>query len=203
MRFTPSLASTVITDETTDIIADHTEIVEEDSLSVIDLDGGNTTSPSFLPTSVSYTLDSFDELPQNEPTTVSVPIDTTVLDNPVQSLSWRPSTELSALSAPTPRAKLNMRPHSTIEVLSSASTSTATNQSPSTSKPLVKEEITRSKLLRRTFQHQNIPQLHTNRTRPPCHQNPIQSAKRAILCLDFLRITTRRTRTQRKRRTIV
>ena len=88
MRFTPSLASTVITDETTDIITDHTEIVEEDSLSVIDLDGGNTSSPSFLPTSVSYTPDSLDELTQNEPTVVSIPIDTTALDNPVQSLSW-------------------------------------------------------------------------------------------------------------------
>ena len=88
MRFTPSLASTVITDETTDIIADHTEIVEEDSLSIIDLDGGNTSSPSFLPTSVSYTPDSFDELPQNEPTADSVPINTAALDDPVQSLSW-------------------------------------------------------------------------------------------------------------------
>ena len=88
MRFTPSLASTVITDKTTDIIADHTEIVEEDSLSVIDLDGGNTSSPSFLPTSVSYTPDSFDELPQNEPTADSVPINTAALDDPVQSLSW-------------------------------------------------------------------------------------------------------------------
>ena len=177
--------------------------MEEDSLSVIDLDGGNTTSPSFLPTSVSYTPDSFDELPQNEPTADSVPINTAALDDPVQSLSWRPSTELLASSAPTPRAKFNTRPHSTIEVLSSASTSTATNQSPSTSKPLVKEEITRSKLLRRTFQHQNIPQLHTNQTRPFCRQNPIQSAKRAILCLNFLRVTVRRTRTQRRRQTIV
>ena len=43
--------------------------------------------------------------------------------------------------------RIRDRPHSMIEVLSSASTSTATNQSPSTSKPLVKEEITRSKSL--------------------------------------------------------
>ena len=98
-----------------DIIVDHTEIVEEDSLSVIDLDGGNTSSPLFLPTSVSYTPDSFDELPQNKPTTVSVPIDTTALDNPVQSLSWRPLTELLASSAPTPRAKFNTRLHSKLK----------------------------------------------------------------------------------------